>query len=63
MAETLVEGLHKLKEKLKLQDIISWAVWNEFSAEPATGWMREINQAIRVKKSDPPKKEEQNEKL
>jgi hypothetical protein len=38
----------KPSESLQLHDIISWAVWNEFSDSPATGWMSEISQAMNI---------------
>jgi len=45
---------------MKLQDLISWSVWDEFSDSPVTGWMKELNCALPLKdKYEDTKQEEE----
>lgn len=37
-------------DHLKLQEIISWSVWEQFSDAPVTGWMKELSSAISLEK-------------
>ena len=34
---------------LKLSEVVSWSVWNQFSSNPVSGWMSEIDPNITVR--------------
>ena len=42
---------HLPNQHMQLQEIISWSVWEEFSSDPITGWMKELNCAIAISKN------------
>lgn len=39
-------------EEMKLQEVISWSVWDEFSNDNITGWMKELYCAVPLRKPD-----------
>lgn len=50
-------------ENLKLHDIISWAVWENYGSKPIVGWMDDLSHMLILDEVDSNKKKELNKKL